>query len=128
MEMVQKIVKRKLLARGKYNQAVPNDPYLEFTKIFDGKLLTPADEALFGSTSVCDILGPVCSKVQDAALTTILSVESGKGSTQYGFWRKIPSRRRRMAQREFSSRRDSPVMIRLLQQIVHANQKHNELN
>jgi len=37
-------------------------------------------------------------------------------------------RRRRMAQREFSSRRDSPVMVRLLQQIVRANQKHNELN
>jgi len=35
--------------------------------------------------------------------------------------------RRRMAQREFSSRRDSPVMVRLLQEIVRANQKHNEL-
>jgi len=35
---------------------------------------------------------------------------------------------RRMAQREFSSRRDSPVMARLLQEIVRANQKHNELN
>jgi len=29
-------------------------------------------------------------------------------------------RRRRMAQREFSSRRDSPVMVRLLQQIIDA--------
>merc|ERR1711964_711470 len=28
------------------------------------------------------------------------------------------SRRRRMAQREFSSRRDSPVMVRLLQEII----------
>merc|ERR1711964_746172 len=36
--------------------------------------------------------------------------------------------RRRMAQREFSSRRDSPVMVRLLEQIVRANEKHNELN
>merc|ERR1711964_65349 len=36
--------------------------------------------------------------------------------------------RRRMAQREFSSRRDSPVMARLLEQIVHANQEHDELN
>merc|ERR1711964_768136 len=31
-----------------------------------------------------------------------------------------PVRRRRMAQREFSNRRDSPVMVRLLQQIVAA--------
>merc|ERR1711964_809652 len=31
-------------------------------------------------------------------------------------------KRRRMAQREFSSRRDSPVMVRLLQEIVRANQ------
>merc|ERR1711964_469671 len=30
------------------------------------------------------------------------------------------SRRRRMAQREFSNRRDSPVMVRLLQQIIAA--------
>jgi len=30
--------------------------------------------------------------------------------------------RRRMAQREFSSRRDSPVMVRLLEEIVRANQ------
>merc|ERR1711964_47638 len=36
--------------------------------------------------------------------------------------------RRRMAQREFSSRRDSPTMTRLLQEIVRANQKHSELN
>jgi len=34
-------------------------------------------------------------------------------------------RRRRMAQREFSSRRDSPVMVRLLQEIVAAHNKHN---
>merc|ERR1711964_790675 len=34
----------------------------------------------------------------------------------------IPKRRRRMAQREFSNRRDSPVMVRLLQEIVRANQ------
>merc|ERR1711964_586515 len=40
----------------------------------------------------------------------------------------LRTRRRRMAQREFSSRRDSPVMTRLLQEIVRANQKHNELN
>merc|ERR1711964_95413 len=36
--------------------------------------------------------------------------------------------RRRMAQREYSSRRDSPTMTRLLQEIVRANQKHSELN
>jgi len=34
--------------------------------------------------------------------------------------------RRRMAQREFSDKRDSPVMVRLLEEIVEANQKHNE--
>merc|ERR1711964_478343 len=33
--------------------------------------------------------------------------------------------RRRMAQREFSNRRDSPVMVRLLQEIVEANERHN---
>jgi len=33
---------------------------------------------------------------------------------------KLLSRRRRMAQREFSNRRDSPVMVRLLQEIVAA--------
>merc|ERR1711964_223225 len=35
------------------------------------------------------------------------------------------NRRRRMAQREFSSRRDSPVMVRLLQEIVAAHNKNN---
>jgi len=34
------------------------------------------------------------------------------------------SSRRRMAQRELSSRRDSPVMVRLLNQIVEANERH----
>jgi len=34
-----------------------------------------------------------------------------------------PVQRRRMAQREFSSRRDSPVMVRLLQEIVAAQDK-----
>merc|ERR1711964_55235 len=34
--------------------------------------------------------------------------------------------RRRMAQREFSDKRDSPVMVRLLEEILEANQKHNE--
>merc|ERR1711964_709388 len=44
------------------------------------------------------------------------------------FNKEQPIGRRRMAQREFSSRRDSPVMTRLLGEIVRANQKHNELN
>merc|ERR1711964_43273 len=34
-----------------------------------------------------------------------------------------PEYRRRMAQREFSSRRDSPVMVRLLQEIIDAQDK-----
>merc|ERR1711964_676387 len=38
----------------------------------------------------------------------------------------MTSGRRRMAQREFSSRRDSPTMVRLLEEIIRANQKHNE--
>merc|ERR1711964_818746 len=38
----------------------------------------------------------------------------------------IGGKRRRMAQREFSDKRDSPVMVRLLEEIVEANQKHNE--
>merc|ERR1711964_136609 len=33
---------------------------------------------------------------------------------------------RRMAQREFSSRRDSPTMVRLLEQIVEANKRHQQ--
>merc|ERR1711964_825217 len=37
----------------------------------------------------------------------------------------IDGKRRRMAQREFSDKRDSPVMVRLLEEIVEANQKHN---
>merc|ERR1711964_807565 len=37
-------------------------------------------------------------------------------------------KRRRMAQREFSPRRDSPVMTSLLEEIDAANQKHNGLN
>merc|ERR1711964_943257 len=44
------------------------------------------------------------------------------------FNKEQPIARRRMAQREFSSRRDSPVMTRLLGEIVRAHQKHNELN
>merc|ERR1711964_146907 len=32
----------------------------------------------------------------------------------------LKDKRRRMAQREFSSRRDSPVMVRLLQEIIDA--------
>merc|ERR1711964_130808 len=35
----------------------------------------------------------------------------------------LVDRRRRMAQREFSSRRDSPVMVRLLEEIVAAQNK-----
>merc|ERR1711964_492932 len=35
---------------------------------------------------------------------------------------------RRMAQREFSNNRDSPVMVRLLEEITKANEKHNALN
>merc|ERR1711964_942213 len=84
----------------------------QFDRVFSGKLLTGAREALFGSTSVCDLLGPQVIKME--GITTILSVESGRGSTQYGFWKKNAATRRRMAQREFSSRRDSPVMVRLL--------------
>jgi len=172
-----------------------------FNAVFSGKLLTGAQEAKFGSTSVCHILGPYISglllpswkeatsedgrtfyyltaeKPEDPSSkptppgseqwpksatwtrptespTSILSVESGKGSTQYGFWingtwtevttpeegtvyrhvdtngkiineqkerpTTLPVKRRRMAQREFSSRRDSPVMVRLLQQIIDA--------
>jgi len=34
-----------------------------------------------------------------------------------------PANRRRMAQREFSNRRDSPVMVRLLQEIIDAQEK-----
>merc|ERR1711964_922845 len=41
---------------------------------------------------------------------------------------KLSSKRRRMAQREYSSRRDSPVMVRLLEEITEASRKHNELN
>merc|ERR1711964_496343 len=37
----------------------------------------------------------------------------------------VDDRRRRMAQREFSNRRDSPVMVKLLQEIVEANKRHN---
>merc|ERR1711964_676805 len=37
-------------------------------------------------------------------------------------------KRRRMAQREISPRRDSPVMTSLLEEIDAANQKHNGLN
>merc|ERR1711964_588996 len=36
---------------------------------------------------------------------------------------KTPDRRRRMAIREFSNRRDSPVMVRLLQEIIAAQDK-----
>merc|ERR1711964_956695 len=36
---------------------------------------------------------------------------------------RVVERRRRMAQREFSSRRDSPVMVRLLEQIIAAQDK-----
>merc|ERR1711964_385509 len=110
MGMVQKEVS--LRTREKYTQ---------FTNIFDGKLLTPDEEALFGSMSLCGILGPEIIKVESANLKTMLSIESGKGSTQYGFQTRL-ERRRRMAQREFSSRRDSPVMTRLLKEIVRANQ------
>merc|ERR1711964_772601 len=37
-------------------------------------------------------------------------------------------RRRRMAQRQFSSRCDSPVMVRLLKEIIEANRRHNSRN
>jgi len=93
----------------------------DFRRVFSGKLLTGPEEALFGSTSVCDLLGPNVSKVK--GVTTILSIESGRGSTQYGFWKKPLGQRRRMAQREFSNRRDSPVMVRLLKEIVAAQDK-----
>merc|ERR1711964_125887 len=36
---------------------------------------------------------------------------------------RVVDRRRRMSQREFSDRRDSPVMVRLLQQIIDAQDK-----
>jgi len=48
-----------------------------------------------------------------------------KGSTQVKTVH-LQKRRRRMAQREFSNRRDSPVMVRLLQQIIAAQEKKDD--
>jgi len=77
------------------------------------------------------------------ARNMVAYVTSGKSGLPCKFkkwseWRKILKNfedngelgtpRRRMAQREFSSRRDSPVMTRLLEEIVRANQRHKELN
>merc|ERR1711964_970047 len=59
--------------------------YPTFRNIFSGELLPGDDEARFGGASICDILGPLVQRVQD--VTTILSIESGKGSTQYAFWK-----------------------------------------
>merc|ERR1711964_487044 len=49
--------------------------------------------------------------------------EASKGDVTFTF--RPPYTRRRMAQREFSSRRDLPVLLRLLEQIQEAQRKAN---
>jgi len=59
-------------------------------------------------------------KIQDKRY----NVQWGRGFIGWGNFKisayALPKRRRRMAQREFSNRRDSPVMVRLLQEIIDA--------
>merc|ERR1711964_459180 len=78
------------------------------------------------------------TKVKTNKLTPIMTVKSAQGvddnpdgmpgrslSVSPGAAGSVGSGRRRMAQRQFSSRRDSPVMVRLPKEIIEGNRKHN---
>merc|ERR1711964_41441 len=78
---------------------------------------------------------PIADCFKDVQFHDDNGKENGKtGKTAYiarviqKLGKEWPCKRRRMAQREYSSRRDSPVMVRLLEEITEANRKHNELN
>merc|ERR1711964_836389 len=87
---------------------------------------TPTTTGGAGGRPVSNAAKPMILGNSNRRYRTLPGLEKGAGTTgTAGAGDATPPtrERRRMAQREFSSRRDSPVMVRLLEEIIAAQDK-----